>query len=441
MPAEIIGIEENKITKRSILRWALIGLFIRFIFMPFLFLGPDIFYINYFPFKAVTCGAWDPYLFLEQAFPGQPTYDYYYPPVPFIIHSIFMFPFTFFLPKLGNLFSVFGEWKFILDGSTAHFAKLLGDYDLFRTLFIFKLPYLLFDFAAVWLILKLLNTDARKSLFAYKLWMFNPFLLHACYGLGQMDITVVFFMLAAIYCIKLDKKYLAMVLLSLGFLTKTFLLILVPLVILISGRTFMERLKLFGTFIITVSVFIVPFYLSSGVINKALLLSPSGVPILKRILFFLGYSAVALPLFFLKKGKIELDLIVSSFAACLLLFYSFYSLTARYFLLVTPLLLYLAVKNRKFWFYIAIFSIAILELGIAATWQQGELLASLSPEFFSGLPKTDAFINLFFNVKYMHQFMYRLFVFSSVAMVIHLLVANRKYFNLPFLGAMKNAKT
>ncbi|MDP1853060.1 MAG: hypothetical protein Q8L26_02480 [Candidatus Omnitrophota bacterium] len=440
MPAETIKIEKNKLTKRHILRWALIGLFIRFIFMPFLFLGPDIFYINYFPFKAVTGGAWDPYLFLEQAFPGQAHYDYYYPPVPFIIHSIFMLPFTFFLPNLNNLFGVFGEWKFILDGSTAHFAKLLGDYDLFRTLFIFKIPYLLFDFAAGWLILKLLNSDAKKSLFAYKLWMFNPFLLHACYGLGQMDITVVFFMLAAIYCIKLDKKYLAMVLLSLGFLTKTFFLILVPLAILILGRSFRERLKLFGAFIVTACVFIVPFYLSSNVINKALLLAPSGVPLLKRALFFLGYSAIALPLFFLKKGKIELDLVISSFAASLLLFYSFYSLTTRYFVLVTPLLLYLVVKNRKLWFYIAIFSIALLELGIAATWQQGELLASLNPEFFSGLPKTDAFINLFFNLKYVHQFMYRLFVFSSVAMVIHLLAVNRKYFNFPFLGAMKNDK-
>jgi hypothetical protein len=426
--------------KMIFIRWTLIGLLIRFLIMPFSFHGEDIFFIYYAPFKFIEQGAWDPYLFLKSNFPQ--IYNPYYPPLAFFINSIFLFLFKPLLPSLHNLFSLYESRAFAWQGNTIHYADVLTGHQLFRSLFIFKIPYLIFDFGTAWFLYQILKPDKRKSLLSYKIWLLNPFVLHSCYALGQFEIMIAFFMMASIYCIYLNRKYFAMLLLTCGFLTKTFPIILVPFAILLSGNTFKEWFKLSLIVMISLIIFIAPFYLSSNnAIFEALFFSHGGVYFLRLIFFIVSYLVLICLLFFRKKGEhIDLDLIILSFISGLLLFYAFYTVTLRFFVLITPLLIYVAFKNKRFWIYNIIFLVALFILRTCGNSQQWGLFAALHPEFFSSLPIADSYINLIINVKYIHQFMYRLFFISSLTMVFHILLANKNIFKLPLPIGVKNEK-
>lgn len=426
--------------KKQILRWTLIGLLIRFLIMPFSFHGDDIFFIYYSPFKFIEQGKWDPYLFLKEGYPH--SQNPYFPPVTFFVISGFLFLFKPFLPNLHNLFSIYESRIFAWGGNTIHYADILMDHQLFRTLFIFKIPYLIFDFGAGWFLYQILKPDKEKSLLSYKLWMLNPFVLHSCYALGQVDIIQTFFVLAAIYCINLNRRYLVMVLLALGILIKLFPILFVPFAILLLGNTFKERLKLSFAIVLPLLVFIMPFYFSSNdAIFRALFFSHGGVSTFRLVFLAIGYLAVLLPFFFIeRKNHVNLDLIISSFILALLLLFSLYAVTIRFFVLITPLLIYIALKNRIFWIYNIIFFITLFELRTAGNSQQWGLFAALHPEFFSSLPILDSYLNLIINVKYIHQFMYRLFFVSSLMMVLHILVINKDIFKFPLPLGIKNEK-
>jgi hypothetical protein len=392
--------------------------------MPFSFHGQDIFWINYLPFKWVNYGIWDPYGFIKEAFP-QVAYNYYLPLLFFII-SAFDFLFRPFLPLLGGLFSIFETWNFSVSGNTVQYASIFYDFQLFRTLFVFKLPYLVFDFAAGWLLFKILSHSRQEEGFlAYKLWMFNPFILHSCYALGQMDIIPTFFVVASIYFSFLNRRYWAVVFLSFGVLTKVLPVVLIFPAILIFGGNLRERLKLGLVFLLPLVFMHLPFWFSSGdaVFNIFFAGQYLGIPRIRFVLFVCVYFAVLLFLLFLrKKERIDLDVVILTFTAVLLLFYSLYNVTLRYFVLITPLLIYIAVRNKKFWFYNIIFLITLFELRAPGNTLQWGLFSPLHPEFFSSLPILDSYLNLAINVLYIHQFMYRLFIISSLAMVIHILL-------------------
>lgn len=409
--------------KRDIIKWTFIGLLIRFLIMPFSFHGHDIFFIYYAPFKFITQGAWDPYLFIKENFP-QGIDNPYFPPGLFFIISAFLFLFKFLLSNLHNLFSVFETWNFTWQGNAVHFADIFTDHQLFRTLFLFKIPYLIFDFGIGLFLVQILRSDEKKSLLAYKLWMFNPFVLHSCYALGQIDVISTFFVMAAVYCIYSNRRYWVMLLLTLGILTKTLPILLVPFAILFSADTLKERLKLSLAVIMPLIAIIAPFYLSSkSTIFEALFFSGGGIGSFRQSVFIVAYlGALSIFLFLKRQDKIDLDSVISSFVVVLLLFFAIYIVTIRYFILITPLLIYMAMKNKKFWIYNIIFIVTLFELRAAGNTQQWGLFAALHPEFFSSLPISDSYLNLAINVLYVHKIMYRLFIISSLAMVIHILV-------------------
>jgi hypothetical protein len=327
-----------------------------------------------------------------------------------------------------------------LRGNTIHFADVLIDYQLFRTLFIFKVPYLIFDFAIGWALIKLLKSDNKKSLLAYKVWMLNPFTLYTCYAAGQVDIIITFFVMMAMYCTFTHRRYFAVMFLALSVLTKTLTVVLIPFAILLLAKDIKEILRLSLTAIITMIVLLLPFYLSSPpTILESLLFSSDKIPLFRQLLFFIGYLGLFLSLFFIKREKERVfDLTLIFFSASLLLFYAFCAVTIRYFVILTPLLIYLATQRKIFWFYNLAFFIALFELRCAGEFGQWALFAAIHPEFFSGLAVTDTFLNLLINVKLVHQWMYRFFVISSLAMALHIYVMQRNIFkSLSFKSAEK----
>ncbi|KPK41822.1 MAG: hypothetical protein AMJ78_04425 [Omnitrophica WOR_2 bacterium SM23_29] len=417
----------------NLIKLALMALLLRFLIMPFSFHGNDIFYLNYFPFKFIEYKTFEPYLITDQS-------GIYYPPGIFYILVFFQFLFRAFLPKLNELFSVFAAWNFTSEANTINFADILTDHQLFRTLFLFKIPYLISDFVIGFVLFQLLKKDKRKIFIALLMWALNPFALHSVYALGQFDIIVAMFIMLSLLAIKLERPYLAIACLSLGGSVKIIPLLLIPPLVFILGKTLKEKIQLI---LVALAIFITPFLPIFFTTSKLTVMnvlnfgSKIEISAFRKNIFFVAYLFFLTIPFLLKKEDIDkMKMTIFSFVCILLLFFSLYRVNLRYFVWIAPLLILLVVQNRVFWIYIVVFLITLFELRAAGNAQQWGLFATLHPEFFSSLPIADSYFNLAVNVKYIHQAMYRLFVISSLTMVAHILVVNRHLlkFSLPSYG-------
>jgi len=426
---------------RSIWRWLCFGLLIRLLMMPFSFHGHDLFFIYYYPFKFISSGAWDPYGWIQQAHPGYN--NPYYPPVLFILISGYLALIKPLLPHLGELFATFEAWNFTWEGNTIHYASLFLDHQLFRTLFIFKLPILIFDIATGWLLLKHIFSDQKQAETAFKIWMLNPFVLHSGFALGQIDIFYTFLFVLCITLIQNHRYFLTLFMLTLATLMKIFPLIVLPFVSLLMARKCTDNVKFAGFVILIFGGFIAPFYFSSGpAVLEALFFGSSGDVSLRSLLFFGVYGGALLFFFLMRRGGIprfarddrnearddknedrddQTDLIVLTLTLPLIIFLGLHTVTLRYFICLTPFLIYLSIRFKYFWIYALIFCVTLFELRAAGNSQQWGLFAALHPTFFSALPIQDSYLNQWFDVTRLHQWSYRIFVLSSLVMTGHIL--------------------
>lgn len=420
---------EDSLIKKHIIRWTLIGLLIRFLIMPFSFHGHDLFFIYYCPFKFLTSGAWDPYIFIKNNF-SHAMHNIYFPPGVFLIISGFLAIFKIFLPRLAEFFSLFELWNFQCQGNSMHYANIFLNCQLFRTLFVFKLPYLLFDFGIGWFLFKILRDKSNTAVFAYKLWMLNPLVLHSCYALGQLDIIPTFFVMAAIYAMYIKRNFWAMFLLSLGVVVKTLPVLLLPVAILLSADTFKERLKLSLIALFSIGAMFLPFYLSSGnMLFEAIFFSPGEGALPRQNFFVFFYLTLLVLLFFSKAAsRVKIDSQISVFALVFISFFALYVVTIRYFILITPFLIYLAIIKPRFWIYNIAFTVILFELRACGNTLQWGMFSALHPEFFSGLPIGDSFLNLITDVTEVHRWAYRLFVFFSAVMALDIILSYKQVF-------------
>ena len=422
----------------------LLAILLRFFIMPFSFHGHDIFWINCFPHKFIEGEIKDPYLYIKENSSKMEGASFahgvgaYYPPGTFWIFVVFGYLFKPFLPKSNEICSVFttfssSSWSFPYPytGNTIHFADALINYQLYRTLFLFKVPYLICDIVIGFALYQLLKEDKKKAFIGLVIWAFNPFVLHSIYALGQLDIIVAMFIVLSLLAIKFKRPYLAVVSMSLGAGVKIIPFLLIPPIIIILGKTIRKQIKLLLTSLAVFLAPFIPFFLNSksAVFHIFYKASDFEISPLRGVIFISAYLLFLTILYFfkVKRDSDDLKILTFSFISVLLLFY-LYDVTLRFFVLVTPLLIMLAVRDKIFWIYNVIFFITLFELRACANTQQWGLFAALHPEFFSSLPIADSFLNLLVNVKYIHQYMYRLFVLSCAIMVAHIFMLNRNLF-------------
>lgn len=423
--------QKGKKKNLSFVKVVFMALFLRFLIMPFSFHGMDIFWINYFPFKFIKSEISDPYLYINENLPNLK--GAYYLPNAFYILVFFQFLFRPFLPKLNELFLSFASWNFTWEGNTMHFADILADHQLFRTLFLFKVPYLICDFVIGLTLYQILKEDRKKAFIALLIWALNPFVLHSIYALGQLDIIIAMFIMLSLLGVKLNRPYFAVFCLSFGAAVKIIPLILIPAVLIILGRSWKEQIKLV---IFSAAIFLPPFlpFLLSSKFAVFKLFGVHGIIApMRRDIFIIGYLFLLAVLYFLKRQNFDpLRVVTFSFVTILLFFYGTYNVTLRYFVWITPLLIIVAARNKIFWIYNIIFFITLFELRASGNSQQWGLFAAPHPEFFSSLPILDSYFNLIVNVKYIHQLMYKLFVIFSLTMIMHIFIVNRDLFGSSF---------
>lgn len=111
--------------------------------------------------------------------------------VVYYIELLFLFISLPFLPSADSLF-FFSDLANSTAGLPDYFL-FVSDPLIFRTLFLLKMPYLIFDMGTAVLIFRMLEGKSRQFT-AFLLWLFNPVTLYAFYFFGRFESISVFFL-------------------------------------------------------------------------------------------------------------------------------------------------------------------------------------------------------------------------------------------------------
>lgn len=245
-----------------------------------------------------------------------------YPPAIYLFHGIFSFVFN-------NLLGL----------------SQLNQFNI--NLLLLKLPYLIFDLLAGFILMKLFDSP-KKKLLVFTLWMFNPISLYATYMMGQFDIIPTFFIILSVYLVVRNKLGWAALVLGFGIAFKIFpIFLVIPLIIF--GKSFWERIKLLTFSIVPYLLSIFSYLPSHSFRATALFANQSSKSFYASIPVSGGEAIILFPAFLLffylfiwfNKSKID---IWKLYLIPLLLFFIFTHFHPQWLIWVTPLLILDLVK-------------------------------------------------------------------------------------------------
>lgn len=403
----------------KIAAWTFIGLAIRLAIMPFTIHGQDLVFINYFPMMLVKNGIWDPYGFIATKLPHFP-YTYYGPALLMIMSAANFI----YLKVLGftslAAFLEKGASMMFMDHVTADYVKALFGLDLFRNIFILKIPYLLFDIATGAFLLKLAG-NKEDGIRTYVIWMLNIVVIHSAYAVGGFDVIPAFFITTALYAAVLNRPYLCISLLSVGGAVKILPYLLVLPGALLLGDSHKKKVSLLATAILVSAASYLPFVLSSGkaVFGFLLLTEAVHYPGQARVVlsasFFILYLAICVSAFKESSIKGSSGKLIYYFMAILLISYTAFPVRFRYFVSVTPLLALIIPRHKKFGFFIMAIVMMLAFLWLTGRELQMGLFAPLGPDYFLGIPTLQEFIGRFVDIEICYKVTARVLIIALFA--------------------------
>ncbi|MBU3956792.1 DUF2029 domain-containing protein [Patescibacteria group bacterium] len=404
--------------KKFFLKWILIGLALRLILMPFT-VHPDIRAIDLGAYLISQKGEWLTfYDHLSRLDPGNLLVRIYgpdlfiYPPLAYLIPGVFMFFF-------GPLYDFSFNNLFLLDmGATYRMVTL------FKTLFLLKLPYLLFDFLLAFLLYQIFAK--KKGETAFKLWMVNPLTLYATFAMGQIDIFPTLMIVAALFFALRNKKSLSVLMLGIGGAFKLFPLLFLPIFVLVLNKRFWQRLKLLVIGIVPYLAIIAPYLLFSPMFRQSALLAGQTEKMLYMKLplsgaeylsvFAMGYFLL---LFLATRLTEEKQALWQLGLVLMLLFFSVTHYHPQWFLWITPFLVWLIVENGKKYFYhiaILLSCYFVILLFFESSLHLG-LFVPLAPSLARAIPLTSLLSGLT-NIFTFKSFLRSLFTATALVLVM-----------------------
>lgn len=152
-------------------------------------------------------------------------------------HRILTFYIEMLFTGLSKLFIPVNDLTFYLPDPSKSTASLqdyylfLQDPNIFRILFFFKLPYLIFDLGVAAIVWRFID-NARARRIALLLWLFNPLTLYATYIFGRFEVFAIFFLALSAFQLKQHRILLASVCFALVLLCREIYLLLTPFFLL-----------------------------------------------------------------------------------------------------------------------------------------------------------------------------------------------------------------
>ena len=150
-----------------------------------------------------------------------------------IIHSTYLFIIKSIFPAVSDFSSIL-----LSTDAWASWIIFVSSYNVFTVLTLFKVLYLIFDLACMFLILRLsFDNDPEGRLNVFKFWMFNPVVIFVLYIFARHDIIGVSVTIIALILAKKDRKYWSIIVLAVAIALRFFpIMMLLPLIIYL-GRS------------------------------------------------------------------------------------------------------------------------------------------------------------------------------------------------------------
>jgi hypothetical protein len=114
--------------------------------------------------------------------------------------------------------------------------------------FLFKIPYLIFDLLAGWYLCKLVSCGSRRALIY---WLFNPISIFSAYMWGRQDIIMVFFLVGSLFYLEEKQTWKSVVFMILATSVKPATIIILPLYVVYMVKAY--RIK--GSIITSIVLF------------------------------------------------------------------------------------------------------------------------------------------------------------------------------------------
>lgn len=217
-------------------------------------------------------------------------------------------------------------------------------------LWLFKLPYLIFDLMVGFLLYKLV--DPKKSLLVFSLWIFNPINLYTSYMMGQFDIIPTFFSILSVYLVSKNRLNLAALALGGGIAFKLYpVFLIIPLILL--GKNIWVKMKLIILTSLPYIISILPYLTSAKFRSTALFANQSSKSLYVSIPVSGGESIILFPAFLiliylLIPKQLDKSSLWKFYLIPLLLFFIFTHYHPQWLIWITPfIILDLVIEKFK----------------------------------------------------------------------------------------------
>ncbi|MFQ3245270.1 MAG: hypothetical protein ACI9SP_001917 [Arenicella sp.] len=149
--------------------------------------------------------------------------------VVFYIEVIFAWFSTLFIDVTNGLFHLNDPTQSV--SNLVDYGFFLNDPNIYRHLFFFKLPYLVFDIATALLIWKFIDNPTHRKI-ALLIWLFNPLTLFSTYIFGRFEVISLFFLMACALQLKYDRVFFASALFAVALLCREINLLYAPFLLI-----------------------------------------------------------------------------------------------------------------------------------------------------------------------------------------------------------------
>jgi Gpi18-like mannosyltransferase len=407
----------EKITKSWYFKIGLVALLLRLILMP-IASHPDIWSLNSARYFFVEKGEWNVYDYLA-SLPADHVWSknygqnyFTYPPLSYFTSSFFSFFLKpFYQPEIT-------PWVM------KNYPNIYGSASISRHLFLFKLPYLFFDFGIAYLLCKLFSKEKEKKA-AFALWLFNPASLYSAYLVGQFELQPLFFVVLSLFLAKKEKPTWAAVALGVGGAYKMFPLFFLPILAFSLGKTLLAKTRLFIYGLLPFVLSVLPF-LGSPFFRQLVLFSNQSQKFLHMSLPLSGAEAIYLFIFlwglvfFISYYQRQKKHLWLYFLSIMLIFFSLTHYHPQWFVWLTPLLVIQLVKTKfklSFLTVFMFFSWLVITLCFESSLNYG-LFVPLNPTLWEA-PSLSLTINRFYDVFQLKSIIRSLFAAAGAAMIFY----------------------
>jgi hypothetical protein len=381
--------------KKRIIVLLLLGLLVRVALMPIAF-HPDLFWITYHAQRL--------------ALHGEVTKDLTIQPIPHLLYTATMWLFQ---PILSPSDVVWpDEWRLMgqeeYQGAFELRMQIASAPRIHLTLFILKLPHLVFDLASAFLLLALLRKRSRGTIIAFAFWMFNPIGLYISYLYGRYDAVAAFFVLLSLYFYARCRPLSSLAGLTLALLSRIVYAALAPFFLIGAFKQLKKQNRLLLGSLILGGVAL--FMLLSGALPRVIalldrahgqFLLAAKLPIIlhdELVLFVIAYGLL---LFSSLEKDLSSHAVIHKYSSMVFLtMFSLAFFNPQYFFAVLPLLaLQIAEQPGLLWFHlvqIAGYAVYLLNWSSQTTWW---LFLPLNTALFSRLPAPEMIIQSYTNYK------------------------------------------